>query len=134
MDIVNPAYIKAASIAKQKAHAPYSKFHVGAALISEDGKIFSGCNIESSSYSLTICAERVAIFKAISEGITEFQSIYIATDTEESCPPCGACRQVLWDLAGDIFVVMVNKYGDAKTAMLHQLLPDAFDKDFFEEI
>ena len=134
MGTINPAHIQAAWMAKRHAYAPYSNFQVGAALISEDGRVITGCNIESSSYSLTICAERVAIFKAISEGITEFSSIYIATDTDEACPPCGACRQVLWDLAGDILVVMINKHGFTKTAQLHQLLPDAFDKDFFEKV
>lgn len=119
---------------KQSAYAPYSRFKVGAVLVTEDGNIYTGCNIENSSYGLTMCAERVAIFKAISEGERNFKEIYIATDLDKFCPPCGACRQVLWDLAGNIKVVMINKLGKYKIKMLQQLLPEAFDKKFFENI
>ncbi len=127
-------YIQKATKAKETAYAPYSKFRVGAIVISHDDQIFSGCNIEVSSYSLTLCAERVALFKAISENIRKFKAIYIAADSEKPCTPCGACRQVIWELAGNIEVVMINKYGEFKIRMMENLLPDAFDGDYFEVI
>jgi len=94
--------------AKKIALPPYSNFHVGAALMTEDEIVYSGGNIETSSYSLTICAERVAVFKAISEGVRKFKAVAIASDSPDFCPPCGSCRQVLFDLCGDIDVVMIN--------------------------
>lgn len=126
-------FIKKAIKAKESAHAPYSNFSVGAILVTEKEKLFSGCNIESSSYSLTVCAERVAIFKAVSEGEKDFRQIFIATDLERYCPPCGACRQVLWDLAGNIKVTMINRDGNHISKMLSNLFPDAFDKHFLED-
>ena len=119
---------------KQAAYAPFSRFKVGAVLITKDDKQYTGCNIEISTYGLTICAERVAIFKAFSEGEREFKAIFIATDSEKFCPPCGACRQVLWELAGNINVIMINNEGKYKTEKLQKLLPHAFDKKFLEEI
>ncbi len=116
--------------AKSKALATYSNFHVGAALLTEDDKIYTGCNIESSSYSLTICAERTAIFKAISEGERKFKAIAVAGDTEGFISPCGACRQVISDLCGDIDVVLVNSINETKVMKTSELLPFAFsDKD-----
>ncbi len=116
--------------AKSKALATYSNFHVGAALITEDDKIYTGCNIESSSYSLTICAERTAIFKAISEGERKFKAIAVAGDTEGFISPCGACRQVISDLCGDIDVVLINSKNETKVMKTSELLPFAFsDKD-----
>jgi cytidine deaminase len=116
--------------AKSKALPTYSNFHVGAALITEDDKIYTGCNIESSSYSLTICAERTAIFKAISEGERKFKAIAVAGDTEGFISPCGACRQVISDLCGDIDVVLVNSKNETKVMKTSELLPFAFsDKD-----
>ena len=116
--------------AKSKALPTYSNFHVGAALITEDDKIYTGCNIESSSYSLTICAERTAIFKAISEGERKFKAIAVAGDTEGFISPCGACRQVISDLCGDIDVVLVNSKNETKVMKISKLLPFAFsDKD-----
>jgi len=116
--------------AKSKALPTYSNFHVGAALITEDDKIYTGCNIESSSYSLTICAERTAIFKAISEGERKFKAIAVAGDTEGFISPCGACRQVISDLCGDIDVVLVNSKNETKVIKTSELLPFAFsDKD-----
>ncbi len=112
--------------AKKNALPFYSKFHVGSALRTTDGKIFTAGNIECSSYSLTICAERVAIFKAMSEGERSFETIFIATDTDEFCPPCGACRQVLWDFAPGLRIYYVNKNGKIKNEYLKQLLPNAF--------
>jgi len=116
--------------AKSKALPTYSNFHVGAALITEDDKTYTGCNIESSSYSLTICAERTAIFKAISEGERKFKAIAVAGDTEGFISPCGACRQVISDLCGDIDVVLVNSKNETKVMKTSELLPFAFsDKD-----
>lgn len=122
--------IKKAIEAKESAFAPYSKFRVGAIVVTQDDRIFCGCNIESSSYSLTICAERVALFKAVSEGARDFKVIFIAADSEKPCTPCGACRQVIWELAGNIEVVMINKHGEYKISMMEDLLPDAFDENY----
>jgi cytidine deaminase len=108
------------------AHAPYSKFRVGSALLAKSGKIFTGCNIESSSYSLTICAERTAIFKAISEGERSFLAIAVVSDGHGYTPPCGACRQVLMDLAGNIDCIMVDSSNQIKVTKLKMLLPNAF--------
>ncbi|MFA4923855.1 MAG: cytidine deaminase [Ignavibacteriaceae bacterium] len=113
--------------AKKNALATYSNFHVGAALLTEDGKIYSGCNIESSSYSLTICAERTAIFKAISEGERKFKAIAIAADTVDFCSPCGACRQIISDLCKDIDIVLTNKKKEIKILRTKELLPFAFE-------
>jgi len=116
--------------AKSKAHASYSNFHVGAALLTESGKIYQGANIENSSYSLTICAERTAVFQAILEGERKFKSIAIAGDTEDYLSPCGACRQVLLDLCGkDLEVLMVNKIGDYKKLTLNELIPFSFSEE-----
>lgn len=120
--------IAAAVRAKQKALAPYSKFHVGAAIVTADGKLFDGCNIESSSYGLTCCAERVAIFKALSEGARDFVSMAVAADTYEFTTPCGACRQVLWDYARDLHIILVNLAGATRELELKDLLPEAFDE------
>ncbi len=118
--------VAAAMNAKELAHAPYSKFRVGAAILTKDGRIITGCNIESSSYGLTICAERTAIFKAYSEGIKEFTAIAVVSDNADFTPPCGACRQVLVDLAGDIDFVMANAKTKLKIIRLKSLLPLAF--------
>jgi cytidine deaminase len=115
---------------KTAAHAPFSNFKVGAALVTADNRIYRGCNIETSSYGLTICAERVAIFKAVSEGEKEFKSIFIASDSEKFTTPCGACRQVLWELAGNIDVFMINRFGEYQKSSMKELLPFGFDKSF----
>jgi cytidine deaminase len=116
--------------AKSKAYSPYSKFHVGAALLTENNKIYLGANIENSSYSLTICAERTAVFNAYLEGERKFKAIAIASDAEDFCPPCGACRQVISDLCSNIDVVLVNQKKETKIFKLAELLPFAFgDKD-----
>jgi len=116
--------------AKLKAHPPYSNFHVGAALLTETDKVYLGANIENSSYSLTICAERTAIFNAYLEGERKFKAIAIAGDAQDFCPPCGACRQVISDLCGNIDVIMVNHKKETKVLKLVELLPFAFgDKD-----
>lgn len=115
--------------AKKNALPTYSNFHVGAALLTNENKIFTGCNIESSSYSLTICAERTAIFKAISEGERKFKAIAIAGDTEDYISPCGACRQVINDLCGEIDIIRVNDKAEYIVNKTSELLPSAFSDD-----
>ena len=117
--------IKEAESTRAKAYAPYSKFQVGAAIITKDGKIFTGCNVENLSYGLTICAERVAVFKAVSEGHTDFEAIAISSSSEKPTFPCGACRQVLAEF-GNMSVYLAN---DPKTYSLSDLLPNSFDKE-----
>lgn len=128
-DLVDSAFA-----AKALAHAPFSGFHVGAALLAKDGRVFTGCNVESSSYSLTICAERTAIFKAYSEGVKEFAAIAVVSDDPDFTPPCGACRQVLIDLAGDIDFVMANAKKKLKIIKVKSLLPLAFTADNLNRI
>lgn len=119
-----------AVIAKQRAVPTYSGFHVGAALLTPDNKVYTGANVETSSYSLTICAERTAIFKAVTEGERNFTAIAIASDAPDYCPPCGACRQVISDLCGNIDIVMINSKNELLIKKLSELLPLAFgDKD-----
>ncbi|MCU7495808.1 MAG: cytidine deaminase [Ignavibacteria bacterium] len=115
--------------AKSRALPTYSKFHVGAALLCENGNVYLGGNIETSSYGLTICAERTAVFKAISEGERSFKAIAIASDAPGFCPPCGACRQVLSDLCGNIDVIMINHKNEIDVKKLDELLPYAFKDD-----
>ena len=124
--------VDAASDVRERAFAPYSKFCVGAAVRTADGKVFQGCNIESASYGLTVCAERVAIWKAVSEGITDFDSIAVVTDTEKLTPPCGVCRQIIWEFCGDVPVALSNLNGDSKVVQMKELLPMAFDTKFLE--
>jgi cytidine deaminase len=119
--------IDAARSARLNAHAPFSKFLVGAALETAVGKIITGCNIENASYGLTICAERVAMFKAIADGERQFVRIVIVADTPEPTPPCGACRQVLWELGGDLEVVLADLTHVRGTYRLGELLPVPFD-------
>jgi cytidine deaminase len=126
--------VAAAVSAKELAHAPYSKFRVGAALLTKNGRIITGCNIENSSYGLTICAERTAIFKAYSEGIKDFVAIAVVSDDPEFTPPCGACRQVLVDLAGNIDFVMANAKNRLKILPLKSLLPLAFTSKNLNQI
>lgn len=116
--------------ARKNAHAPFSKFLVGAALEDAAGRIHSGCNIENATYGLTLCAERVAVFKAISEGAREFRRIAIAADTDRLTPPCGACRQILWEFCGDIEIILVNLRGASETMRLKDLFPRPFDATF----
>lgn len=121
--------IKEAEKARKKAYTPYSKFKVGAALLSVDGKIFTGCNIENASFGLAVCAERVAIFKAISEGSTKFKAIAVIGDTDKPCSPCGACRQVISEFGEGIPLIMANLKGDVKIKKIKELLPEAFGKN-----
>lgn len=131
--VSNAELVALARQARERAHAPFSKFKVGAALESADGRIFQGCNVENSSYGLSICAERVALFKAISEGVREFSRIAVIADTPAGMPvrPCGACRQVISDLmGGEAEVVMSNLRGETETQQVKELLPSPFDRSF----
>lgn len=116
--------IAAACEARQRAYAPYSNYAVGAALLTEDGRIFSGVNVENASYGLTICAERTAVVKMVSSGVQSFQAIAICTENAGS--PCGACRQVMTEFAGDVPVYLVDAEGNGRDTTLHALLPDHF--------
>ena len=127
--MVEDVLVLAAREARLAAFAPYSKFRVGAALECADGTIITGCNVESASYGLTMCAERVAIFKAISMGIAPrtFRRVAVCADTETATPPCGACRQVMWEFCGDVPVVLCNLHGLRRELSLRELIPEAFD-------
>lgn len=122
----------AALAAREHAHAPYSRFLVGAALEDNAGRIHTGCNVENSTYGLTVCAERVAIFKAISEGIKprQFLRIAIAADAPTLTPPCGACRQILWEFCGDLEILLVNPRGETETLRMLDIFPRPFDDSF----
>lgn len=119
--------ISAAFQALENAHAPYSDYHVGAALLCEDGTVYSGCNVENASYGLTNCAERTAVFSAISNGRKKFKAIAIASSKAPTPFPCGACRQVLAEFCGPEFEVYIAENGGYKTVTLGELLPHAFD-------
>ena len=119
--------VAAARAARLNAHAAFSQFKVGAALETVDGAIITGCNIENATYGLTICAERVAMFKALSEGHREFRRVAIVADTEAPTPPCGACRQILWEFGGDLEVLLANLTAHKGTHHLKDLLPLPFD-------
>ncbi len=122
----DPLFIAAAAV-RSKAHAPFSNFKVGAAVQASDGIIYTGCNVECASYGLTICAERVAVCKAISEGSRKFARIAVYAETEELTPPCGACRQLLWELCGDIEVYLLNHKKQMVCYKLGDLIPLAFE-------
>ena len=122
--------IEAALAVRKNAHAPFSHFAVGAALLDSAGHIFTGCNVENATYGLTICAERVAVFKAISEGARQFTRVAVAADTETLTPPCGACRQILWEFCGDVELTLVNPRGKTETFRLKDLFPRPFDASF----
>jgi cytidine deaminase len=124
--------IKAATRVRENSYAPFSDFRVGAALETDDGDIIAGCNVESASYGLTVCAERVAIWKAISEGKRKIKHIAVVADTEELTPPCGVCRQIIWEFGGDIPVVLANLKGKVETLQMKDLLPRAFDTKFLK--
>ena len=121
------ALIKAATEARENAQARFSNFKVGAALRTAEGKIYGGCNVENATYGLTVCAERVAIFKAISEGERRFDAIAVVTDTDTLTPPCGACRQLIWEFCGNVPVVMANLKGKSETFKMRDLFPKPFD-------
>ena len=125
--------IDAAREVRLKAHAPFSRFLVGAALETANGRIITGCNVESATYGLTVCAERVAAFKAVSEGVRDFVRVAVVADTQEPTPPCGACRQVLWELCGDVEVILANLDAEKAHYQLAGLLPHPFDARLLAE-
>ena len=122
--------IAAAVQARENAHAPFSNFRVGAALRAKTGEVFTGCNVENATYGLTVCAERVAVFKAISEGAREFDAIAVVADTDALTPPCGACRQIIWEFCGDIEIILSNLKGKVETVRMAELFPRPFDSSY----
>ena len=124
------ALISAAKQARENAHAPFSDFRVGAAVRANSGRVYAGCNIENASYGLTCCAERVAIFKALSEGERGFEAIAVVTETDDLTPPCGACRQIIWEFCGDVPVILANLKGKIEHERAGKLLPRPFDSSF----
>ena len=132
MDKEQNKLFERATEARENAVASFSNFKVGAALLTETGEIFTGCNVENASYGLTMCAERVAIFKAISEGARSFEKICVVADTEDLTTPCGACRQIIWEFCGDIEIVLANLRGKTETFQMKELFPKPFDAKFLE--
>jgi cytidine deaminase len=122
--------IAAAKQARENAHAPYSNFRVGAALRARSGRVYTGSNVENATYGLTICAERVAIFKAISEGERGFDAIAVVAHTDVLTPPCGACRQLIWEFCGDAEVILANLEGKTEVHRMVELFPRPFDSSF----
>jgi len=127
---LNDPLIAAALAARAHAFAPFSKFRVGAAIEDAGGGIHTGCNVENATYGLTVCAERVAVFKAISEGVRKFRRVAVAADTASLTPPCGACRQILWEFCGDVEITLVNLQGITETYQLKDLFPKPFDVSY----
>ena len=123
----------AATAAMRRAYAPYSSFPVGAAALTDDGRIVSGCNIENATLGLTMCAERVALLKALSEGHRTFTQIAVIADTEAPTPPCGACRQLLWEFCGDLEIHLANLDRHLSSHQLADLLPLPFDQRIFRQ-
>jgi len=126
----NDKLVAAAKQARENAHAPYSNFRVGAALRAKSGQVYTGCNVENSTYGLTVCAERVAIFKAISEGERGFDAIAVVADTPQPTPPCGACRQLIWEFCGDVDIILANLKGQVEVVRTSAILPRPFDSSF----
>ena len=125
--------IEAAKEARLQSVAPFSDFKVGAAVRTDSGKVYTGCNVESASYGLTVCAERVAIWKALSEGERHFTELAVVADTDTLTPPCGTCRQIIWEFARDAKIVFANLDGRNQVFNIRQLLPDAFDARFLKK-
>jgi cytidine deaminase len=125
--------VAAARTARRRAHAAYSNFKVGAALETADGTVVTGCNIENATYGLTICAERVAMFKALSDGHRKFRRIVVVAETESPTPPCGACRQILWEFGGDLEIILANMKRETGRYQLSALLPLPFDARLLNE-
>ncbi len=124
---MNDPLVAAAREARERARATFSHFKVGAALETTDGRIITGCNIENATYGLTLCAERVALFKAVSDGLDSFRRIAVVADTKAPTPPCGPCRQILWEFAGDIEIILANLQAETGRYRLSELLPLPFD-------
>lgn len=134
IDITNEELVERAKEAQLAAHAPYSNFKVGAALLTQDGRLYTGCNIENSTYSLTMCAERVAIFKAVSEGARSIARIAIVADHEKLTPPCGCCRQMIWEFrSAQTEVILANLSGQTRIFDIRELFPEAFDSSWLLE-
>jgi cytidine deaminase len=123
--------VRAATAARLKAHAPYSRFKVGAALLNREGLIVTGCNIENATFGLTLCAERVAVFKAVSEGIGDFVALAVVTNSRTLTPPCGACRQIVWEFCGNIRVRIESLKGRSIDRSMRELFPMPFDGKSF---
>ena len=119
--------IELAKSVRKRAYVPYSNFAVGAVVVSKKGEVYTGCNVENASYGLTVCAERNAIFKAVTEGEREFSLLVVVGDTEGPCMPCGACRQVIREFGSDIKIIAANLSGESKETTIAELLPEAFD-------
>jgi cytidine deaminase len=124
--------IETAKRAREQAVAPFSNFQVGAAVKTADGRVYTGCNVESASYGLTVCAERVAIWKALSEGERQFTEMAVVADTETLTPPCGTCRQIIWEFARGARIVFANLEGKSEEFHIADLLPRAFDARFLK--
>ena len=124
--------VAAALEARSNAFAPYSNFRVGAALETADGKVYTGCNVENATYGLSVCAERVALWKALSEGERKFTRIAVSSPSVRPATPCGSCRQLLWEFGGDLEIILVNPQGHRETHQLKSLFPEAFDSRFLE--
>lgn len=112
----------------------FSNFCVGAAVETDEGKIYTGCNIESASYGLTVCAERVAVWKALSEGERRFKRLAVVVDTDPLTPPCGTCRQIIWEFCRNATIILANLRGDVEITEMNELLPRAFDARFLKEV
>ncbi|PLT34664.1 cytidine deaminase [Bacillus sp. V5-8f] len=126
--------IEEAKKTRERAYVPYSRFAVGAALLTEDGRVYTGCNIENAAYSMTNCAERTALFKAVSEGDTKFKLLAVVADTKRPVPPCGACRQVISELCDrSMKIILTNLNGDIKELTVEELLPGAFSPEDLHE-
>jgi cytidine deaminase len=125
--------IEVAKQARLRSVAPFSDFKVGAAVRTENGKVYTGCNIESASYGLTVCAERVAIWKALSEGERKFTELAVVADTDTLTPPCGTCRQIIWEFARGAKIVFANLNGQSEQFDITELLPHAFDARFLKK-
>ncbi len=128
-EIADPL-VRAALQVRENAHAPFSHFKVGAAIEDSAGCVHTGCNVENATYGLTLCAERVAVFKAVSEGARQFRRVAVVADTDTLTPPCGACRQILWEFCGDVDLVLANLSGKTESFRLKDLFPRPFDASF----
>ena len=126
--------LETAKTARLQSIAPFSNFLVGAAVKTADGKVYTGCNVESASYGLTVCAERVAIWKALSEGERQFTELAIVADTGALTPPCGTCRQIIWEFAKNATIVLGNLHGETQVVSIRELLPRAFDARFLSGV
>lgn len=132
MEHADTGLIAAAIAVRENSYAPFSEFKVGAALETDDGQIIVGSNVESASYGLTVCAERVAVWNAISQGKRKITRVAVVADTEDLAPPCGVCRQIIWEFGGDIPVILANLNGKTETIQMKDLLPRAFDTKFLK--